>query len=277
MKYEKVLKRRARNPDEIHEREYYFDEGFGVSIEEHVKAVKAHAPGITVEMRRDNDGYAIIKTSMKRQYKYNLDDILSSNANQTKANQKLKHSIEVLLRQALGTDAPDKGTLEKLIQASQDGDQLYDFDTQSKIKLEKAINGLQSGAISSEQFAQEYQNIYSNAEFDTSRPIKEVPISHIFNGALDEHIKDQALDHLRKDKKIIAKELGEQIMLKANKFLYFTERKESDFARMPIAESSLFERQVAELEETDFDKRIEAAEREELHGTEKAYFLDLKE
>lgn len=64
-----------RNPEELHEREYYFDEGFGVSIDDHVRELKKNIPNICVEMRRDRDGFAIVKTKIKRTYKYNIDDL----------------------------------------------------------------------------------------------------------------------------------------------------------------------------------------------------------
>ena len=85
-----------RNPDEIHEREYYFDENMGVSIKQHADYLRSRIPGIKVESRRDRDGFAIIKTSIKRDYKYNIDDIIQYNTN-FKSKELLKESLNGII------------------------------------------------------------------------------------------------------------------------------------------------------------------------------------
>jgi hypothetical protein len=75
-KFERLVKKKLRNPDEIHEREYYFDEGYGVSLDEHVAFLKEKMPNIKVEMRRDRDGFVILKESFTKQYKYKIDDVI---------------------------------------------------------------------------------------------------------------------------------------------------------------------------------------------------------
>lgn len=67
-------------PDRIFEKEYYFDEGLGESLEEHAKKLQKIIPKIQVETRRDNDGFAIVKTKLKKNYKYNLKEIENFNA-----------------------------------------------------------------------------------------------------------------------------------------------------------------------------------------------------
>lgn len=66
----------ARTPTTLFEREYYFDEGLGESLNDHIANLKKQSEGVTVETRRDRDGFAIVKLSLAPKFKYNLDKIL---------------------------------------------------------------------------------------------------------------------------------------------------------------------------------------------------------
>ena len=66
----------ARTPTSLLEREYYFDEGLGESLNEHIAGLKKQGEGVTVETRRDRDGFAIVKLSFVPKFKYKLDEIL---------------------------------------------------------------------------------------------------------------------------------------------------------------------------------------------------------
>ena len=59
------------------EKEYYFDEGVGVSLNEHIAKLKKTYPTARIQTRRDREGFAIVKVSHKREYKYDLDAMLS--------------------------------------------------------------------------------------------------------------------------------------------------------------------------------------------------------
>lgn len=71
--FEKISQRKLRNPHELHEREYYFDSGYGESLEDHVRKIQQLMPEAKVEVRQDGDGFHIVKTSFKKKYKYDLD------------------------------------------------------------------------------------------------------------------------------------------------------------------------------------------------------------
>lgn len=67
----------SRTPATLFEREYYFDEGLGESLNDHVAKLKKESEGAaTVETRRDRDGFAIVKLSFAPKFKYNLDELL---------------------------------------------------------------------------------------------------------------------------------------------------------------------------------------------------------
>lgn len=57
-------------------REYYFDANLGVSLEGHIQEIKQNAPEIKVETREDEHGFTIVQLSLKKQYKYDLDEMV---------------------------------------------------------------------------------------------------------------------------------------------------------------------------------------------------------
>lgn len=74
---EELARVERRTASQRLEREYYFDEGLGQSLSEHIHEVRSQYPKMTVYTRRDTDGFAIVKLSMKREYKYDLDEIVN--------------------------------------------------------------------------------------------------------------------------------------------------------------------------------------------------------
>lgn len=74
---EELAQLERRTASQHLEREYYFDEGLGQSLSEHVQELRNQYPKMTVYTRRDMDGFAIVKLAMKREYKYELDDIVN--------------------------------------------------------------------------------------------------------------------------------------------------------------------------------------------------------
>ena len=61
----------------LNEREYYFDEGLGESLNDHTSNLKKQFEGIDIQTRRDRDGLALVKLSFTPKFKYNLDEILN--------------------------------------------------------------------------------------------------------------------------------------------------------------------------------------------------------
>ena len=90
------------HPERFLEKEYYFDEGLGQSLHDHCQELKTKWPGLQIETRRDRDGYAIVKTKYKPNYKYDLDEIL--NYDPAKASANVKESIDAVLKLTLGKD-----------------------------------------------------------------------------------------------------------------------------------------------------------------------------
>ena len=87
------------NPESLMEKEYHFDEGCGLSLSDHVNNLKAEYPNAKVETRRDRDGFAIVKISHEREFKYNLDQIIEFD--QAKENEKAAETLEIILKSTL--------------------------------------------------------------------------------------------------------------------------------------------------------------------------------
>ena len=69
---------KLRNSKQVAEREYYFDEGLGQSLNDHIAELKEKFPNIKLQTRRDRDGMPIVKMSLKQEFKYNLDELMST-------------------------------------------------------------------------------------------------------------------------------------------------------------------------------------------------------
>ena len=72
------------SPERLFEKEYYFDERLGQSLDEYTEELKAKYPGMQVYTRRDRDGFAIVKTTFKPEYKYDLEEIENWNRHESR-------------------------------------------------------------------------------------------------------------------------------------------------------------------------------------------------
>jgi hypothetical protein len=115
-----------KHPEKLYEKEYYFDEGLGESVQEHVNSIKEKLPDLEVSVRRDRDGYPIIKTKFKPQYKYNLDTLSKLDPKGEMNN--IKESMESLIKHILPEGGAaaltklDKGQLEQTLLMMQKGE-----------------------------------------------------------------------------------------------------------------------------------------------------------
>jgi hypothetical protein len=80
----------------LFEKEYHFDEGLGQSLKDHVAEIKQNFEGIEVLVRRDRDGYAIVKTRFKPSFKYDIDKISKFDPKTEQAH--IKETLEVVYK-----------------------------------------------------------------------------------------------------------------------------------------------------------------------------------
>lgn len=90
------------NPERLLEKEYYFDETLGESLNEHCDNLKQEYPGMRVQARRDRDGFAIIKTLYDSSYKYDIDKLEAFDPQQAKEDQ--NHSMEAIFKHFLPSE-----------------------------------------------------------------------------------------------------------------------------------------------------------------------------
>ena len=82
------------------EKEYYFDEGLGESLKAHVEDLKTRVPEIDVTVRRDREGYPIVKTKFAPKYKYDVEKAMEFNPDE--AMQRINESIEDIHASVIG-------------------------------------------------------------------------------------------------------------------------------------------------------------------------------
>jgi len=71
--------------DYIQQREYYFDERLGQSLNEHTRELKdKFGEDVRIQTRRDRDGLPIVKLSIEPKFKYNLDKMLAQDPEELK-------------------------------------------------------------------------------------------------------------------------------------------------------------------------------------------------
>jgi len=93
-------------PDKLFDKEYHFDEGMGQSLNEHVAELKENHPDMKVATRRDRDGFAIVKTTYKREFKYDLNEILNFDAE--KETEHAMTTLELVLSHILPATKPSE-------------------------------------------------------------------------------------------------------------------------------------------------------------------------
>jgi len=93
----------------MHEREYYFAQGMGVSLEDHISSIKNNMPNAQVETRKDKDGFTIVKTKLKPTYKYDLDVLLGDNK------RSVAETADTVLQALIGGDEPTKESLSEFL------------------------------------------------------------------------------------------------------------------------------------------------------------------
>ena len=100
------------------EKEYYFDEGLGESLKDHVEDLKSRFPELDVTVRRDREGYPIVKTKFAPKYKYDIEKAIEFNADEAK--QRIDQSVEDLYQNVLGIKGGDinRADLENKLAAS---------------------------------------------------------------------------------------------------------------------------------------------------------------
>lgn len=99
------------SPERLLEKEYYFDERLGQSLDEHTAELKSRYPGVKVHTRRDRDGLPIVKTTYEPEFKYKLDEIENWDSDENR--QALLQQTNAVLEKIMPAERPN-GVLKSL-------------------------------------------------------------------------------------------------------------------------------------------------------------------
>ena len=115
--------REVDNPEILMAKQYHFDEGCGVSLSEHIQDLKQKYPEAKVETRRDRDGFAIVKISHEKEWKYDLDKMIEFD--QAEEDRRSAETMEILLRNSIpGDPAGTESPADQLTNMMMDQDQV---------------------------------------------------------------------------------------------------------------------------------------------------------
>lgn len=234
---------RVSNSHSMREREYYFDEGLGVSLEEHVDGLQRQFPDISVTTLRDRDGYAIVRMALKPQYKFDLDEIKSLDADSLHtANLEAQEAIlEVFL-------PDDKKAFVEAVAAihtnrvtdglTQDG-----FEQLRALKRERLVGKFREDHAA---YKQALQELKSTAAVGSISPTKLCILS------LDEQraAEEAAQAKVRSEAELFSREIHDQLRLRVRDRRDYTELQKSDLVRPARDEAALYADQVGTLQHT---------------------------
>lgn len=264
-----------QSPQTLLEKEYIFDETLGESLQDHVQGIKeAYNDQFEVLVRRDRDGYAIVKTKFKPKYKYNIDDV--ANMDPASDQVKIKESLEDILKIAMSGEegqsilSMDKQQLEqKLITSMNSLSEVnYDLDQGSKKVLKDLLRERFNGKYANDRegFAEAIMNTLKNASFDKNKVIKNLTSSA------------EAYQEIEKDRDLMISEITEQVILRMKEHMFQKKRTEKDFLQPRVSENTLFDSQV--LTNTigieNLEKEIQNAPSENEPAFDKEAYLAIK-
>jgi hypothetical protein len=126
----------TENPDAPLEKEYYFDETAGKSLNDHVADLKQQMPEARVQTRRDREGFAVVKVLQAKEYKYDLKKLLEFDPQQSE--ERLLESLEQIAKATGNSDLESSNPedVKKVVGALLGGPSaLPDIDSVTKGKL----------------------------------------------------------------------------------------------------------------------------------------------
>jgi len=232
-----------RTSESVQEREYYFDEGLGQSLNEHTVELRKQYPNIKIQTRRDRDGFPVVKVSMKKEYKYKLEEILETDP------QELKTLWQETQEAALGVFMPEDP--KEFVEQAASGQYLDGVDGQAMHALmEERFSGRFQDDLPG--FIEQCKLLKQAAKKSSAKKG-----SSMARGALNEFsllesraAADAAFHELLKDKGRFDAEVQEQIALKIRDKQQFGKLTEQDLVKPARSENLMYRDQVQTLGDT---------------------------
>lgn len=231
---------------EKQEREYYFDEGLGQSLNEHVRELRSQLPGAEISTRRDADGLPIVKLLAKPKFKYDLDKVLSADPDQLQKTQ--KETIEAIMKEE-GASSDPKAVWDRLTRrtGSEDPVDVNKADLVDQL-LEERLYGKYSTDL--DGFMVQYRNIKKMKTTSQPKAVSGALAADVFTEEGKRQLADLAVDELRRDQRRLDLELAYQLKMKIQQKTHGEKRELKDFVKPARSENLLYRQQVNSLEDT---------------------------
>lgn len=163
------------SPERMMLKEYHFDESLGQSLADHCDELKQRYPGIQVLVRRDRDGFPIIRTKFEPEYKYNITDM--ENFNQDEAETSMNETVEAVMnlmypkepQEIIEDVAASMEHTVNILNGQQEN--RYDLDSFTKLAVMDLVKQKVSGSLDNDQLLEKLVQISENAGFDESKPL----------------------------------------------------------------------------------------------------------
>ena len=230
-----------RNSQSKTEREYYFDEGLGQSLKEHTEQLRMEFPDVGIETRRDRDGYAIVKLSHQKKYKYDLDALLAAEPADLR---KTQLDVQEALTSVFMPE--DTQQFVATVGAVHSGAKVgLELDQDSFEKLNDLIRERYLGKFKDDHasFVQACRTLKMKAATgNKSGPKHDLSqlLAAPFSVDGERAQADAAIDSLLAEKDLIDSELAEQLELRMRDQKHFTKLDQADLVRGSRSEQSLF-------------------------------------
>lgn len=185
-------------------------------------------------MRRDRDGYPIVKTQYKPQYKYNLEDI--ENFDAEKEQTLMKETLDDVLKTVMGREglnSLDKQGLESKMMLMKRGAPQQQFDEKTKEAISNLWKERVNGRFTNDRegFTKAFFEIADNASM-----VEGSQASLFAEMATPESV----FSKINEERELMTVELSEQLASRVKEHLFLKERKASDFVKPRRSETGLF-------------------------------------
>lgn len=214
-------------------------------MNEHTAELRKQYPNIEIFTRRDNDGFPIIKLAMKREYKYNLDDIMNADPEQLQRIQ--NETLEALL----GVFMPEDP--KEFVDKAAAGDAFDGVDQEALANLiEKRFTGEYKEDL--EGFTQQCQLLRKEQVKELKKGKKRPMMAKAglgFQSLLDARFAQRLVQNeALHDQERFDREIQEQIALRVREKQNFSKLSEEDLVRPARSENLMYRDQVQTLSDT---------------------------
>lgn len=218
------------------EREYYFDEGLGQSLADHVQSLQSTLKHAEVSTRRDGDGLPIVKITTKRNFKYSLDDFL--NIDQDQIEKISKETQESILKHHNCSSNPKM--VMDMVNGKVPTEMIIDINKKQLIEglMHQRYFGKYRDDLAG--FMKEYSSILNMPNTSEPATMQAAPNMNPFTVEGRRGLDDLAFTDLLSNKAQLDEEIAYQLYHKMHDKLHREKRQAKDFIKPAMSENLLY-------------------------------------